>query len=304
MGMRTRCVAARPGRTLAALGLAGAILAGRAAAQQVAAALSRDLVAGQLEDSYFLVSSGLSAPLEPLVFEARLAPHFFTSICPRNCALAFTPVVVLRMFAETSLPVRTPSYIPRATLFLWPRSLRAPGGTLQYLSFAAAHSSNGQAGPLVDSLGRINTLDGSFSTNYVELRWHAEQEDTSGVTGMSVGVQWHPRPWQDAPLRGRYGDARLDGRLVWLPSVPIAGPVRLELGAGFLAGGVAPALDGFGRRILSGSLAWRPRGAGDLGLLLHYYEGQDYYNVRFERRLRALRVGVVGSLRAWAPRGP
>ncbi len=258
---------------------------------------TEDVIQSRLEDSYILATHWLSSGLPPLIFEARPAPHFLTSLCPRNCAIVADPTVVLRMFDAPSLPVRTPSYMPRLTVHVWPRELASRRGVLTYFSFSVAHYSNGQSGPLIDTLtGGFNTSDGSFSTNFVEVALHQGQLDSVDLVGFTLSLRVHPRGWMDAPLRDTYGWVRPSVALEAIRQLPAIGRSRLRAELGYLVGRVAPALDGGLDRVRLGFTASsQPRRAGQLGLILHYYEGQDYYNVWFGRRIRALRIGIVGS---------
>ena len=68
-------------------------------------------------NSYFTIGGGLGN-IEPLIFEANLIPNFII----RNNKEAklmgvVTPQIILRMYNEESLPVRTPSYMPHITVY-------------------------------------------------------------------------------------------------------------------------------------------------------------------------------------------
>jgi hypothetical protein len=119
-----------------------------------------------------------------------------------SAAFGLTPMYRVRIWKERSAPVRTPSFMPKGTFqlnYLGPRKLgeqwgggpkksEKDGGTVGMATFMATigHHSNGQDGCLyADSEGnayppgelcpddpgeiRINRLNGSFSTNYVQL---------------------------------------------------------------------------------------------------------------------------------------
>lgn len=148
-----------------------------------------------------------------LVFEAQIAPdirivdNFGRSLDrvldpgrPRVFAYSVfgTFLTRLRMFDEASNPVRTPSYMPKATIQLaWLKNLsKLDAGDEQFLrgpvemwlidAIPFGHHSNGQNGclfvqqtridgecepqdPVVVGPQDINTENGSFSTNYIRL---------------------------------------------------------------------------------------------------------------------------------------
>jgi hypothetical protein len=150
-------------------------------------------------------------PRSDLVFEGQLAPRIIILDSIADAAgrvltggahwgwqLSTTPMVKLRMFDETSSPVRTPSYMPKGNVqFVRMRNLsRADkddetelykGPVEMWLIDAVpfGHHSNGQNGCLFTQQSRdaegecvnvagtspltVNKTDGSFSTNYIEL---------------------------------------------------------------------------------------------------------------------------------------
>ena len=151
------------------------------------------------------------APRSDLVFEGQIAPRIiiFDSIADAagrvlgggshwGWQLSATPMVKLRMFDETSSPVRTPSYMPKGTVqFARMRNLsradendetelyKGPVEMWLIDAIPFGHHSNGQNGCLYNEQSRnaegecvnvsgaspltVNKTDGSFSTNYIEL---------------------------------------------------------------------------------------------------------------------------------------
>ncbi len=149
-------------------------------------------------------------PASDLVFEGQIAPRIIIIDSIADAAgrvlsggahwgwqVSTTPMVRLRMFDETSSPVRTPSYMPKGTVQLARmRNLsradqsdeaeRYKGPIEIWLvdTIPFGHHSNGQNGCLFTEQSRndegtcvapagvtpvtVNKLDGSFSTNYIE----------------------------------------------------------------------------------------------------------------------------------------
>jgi hypothetical protein len=149
-------------------------------------------------------------PRSDLVFEGQIAPRVIIIDSIADAAgrvlgggtnwgyqLSTTPMVKLRMFDETSSPVRTPSYMPKGTLqIVRMRNLSKAGKddeTERYKgpveiwlidTIPFGHHSNGQNGCLFNEQSRnadgdcvnvtgtqpmtVNKNDGSFSTNYIE----------------------------------------------------------------------------------------------------------------------------------------
>lgn len=150
------------------------------------------------------------APRSDLVFEGQIAPRIIIIDSIADAAglvlgggahwgwqVSTTPMVKLRMFDETSAPVRTPSYMPKGTIqVVRMRNLspaptddeaaryRGPVEMWLFDIIPFGHHSNGQNGCLFVEQSRnaegeciaptgtqavtVNKNDGSFSTNYVE----------------------------------------------------------------------------------------------------------------------------------------
>ncbi|PKP10427.1 MAG: hypothetical protein CVU09_07190 [Bacteroidetes bacterium HGW-Bacteroidetes-4] len=72
------------------------------------------------------------------------------------------------MYNQDSYPVRTPSFMPRATFFY--QFLDKESGKRDLFTYSSImHHSNGQKGSFYNSDSTsINTLSGSFSSNWVE----------------------------------------------------------------------------------------------------------------------------------------
>jgi len=229
--------------------------------------------------------------------------------------------VVLRMHAERSAPVRTPSLMPGVVLGWLPYVSVLPGQMRRVETIVQLrHHSNGQAGSFWNAdrdevpvgadcdsravrgptpLCKVEHGSGSFSTNYLELQVRAKRsqlasEDSPGTSSStvgSIGVEWHPGFNQTSQLERRYGLWRLNG-LLECDRATRFGLVRLRYSHIYILD-----RDPFGppgRNVLAPEVQWFPRASSDgLGLFIGAYSGQDYYNVRFDQRLRQVQVGLT-----------
>lgn len=181
-------------------------------------------------------------PHSDIIFEAQIAPRIIildsigkatqralngTREPAWGYQVSATPMVRLRMFDETSNPVRTPSYMPKGTFQLvrFRNSSRASdvdsdqfnrGPISAWLldSTPFGHHSNGQDGclfvgqvrnpdgecidPVAASPRGVNKKDGSFSTNYVEAtlhywRMHLDSDDQRTVAAGDYATRWEWR---------------------------------------------------------------------------------------------------------------
>jgi hypothetical protein len=217
-----------------------------------------------------------------LVFEAQIAPdvritdnfgqaldRVLSKGKPRVFAYSFfgTFLVRLRMFDEVSDPVRTPSYMPKATLQLaWLKNLSTADPEKDQAAFVKGpvemwlvnaipfgHHSNGQNGCLFVGQVRtdeecaplppadagpddVNVENGSFSTNYIRVgleyrRLYADGDDPKddrAITRREWGVGGSIELNPSGYVGGALGDELR----------PLYGPTRFQVTADVIGGNV------------------------------------------------------------------
>jgi hypothetical protein len=290
-----------------------AVLAQRPAAGTDSAASAGALLVSHFEKSYITLPY-LTLGQDGLLFEASVAPPFFLRF-PRNITLVLTPKVVLRMLTSNSLPVRTPSYMPRLTLYYHrpPTREELAGGRMHFYFLTLSHYSNGQDGPFTNPDGSLNHKDGSFSTNYVELGAHfgIRYPRFRRVGSFELSAEYHiPGLYEESEHRD-YSDFRLHASqgVSWSiggDQEDVHDEWGLSLTETYLVDDAGPAFDGFQRFTFWATLTWAPRHSGDLALFLNFYTGQDYYNIHFDETRTLLRLGLAASRgrASSAARGP
>jgi len=119
------------------------------------------------QESYITFGQGIGN-MEPLVFEAFVAPYFLLRTSrDAKWGATISPAILMRMYAEESYPVRTPSYMPEISFY---RLISKTGDeNIKYLFLNLTHHSNGQDGDFFNEDVSFNTMSGNFSTNYAEL---------------------------------------------------------------------------------------------------------------------------------------
>jgi hypothetical protein len=261
---------------------------------QVREAWLGEIVRANLERSYIVYPIGFTG-LDSLVFEASIVPNF--SVLPHSwhVALFLTPKIILRMFAEASAPVKTPSYMPRLTTFFWFSDL----GTkpTAYFSATIAHHSNGQSGPFFNADGSHNHENGSFDTNYIELAAYPVFWKRPFFGWSSIAVEWHPRFVEDADLRSSYGNTRINLATTIYSSVE-GFASNLSAGLTAIIGEMQKPTNAstfFARFPITVKYEIRPP-AIEFGLYAAYYQGQDYYNIWYDRFISVLQIGFSGNL--------
>lgn len=263
------------------------------------------------ESSYISVLGG-AGNIEPLIFEADIIPYYMLSI-NRNAkwGIELSPRIILRMYNKDSYPVRTPSYMPRATFFY--QVAGANDAKKDWISyFSWYHHSNGQDGAFynTDSVS-INCLNGSFSTNFLELGLFFSEPDKKrsfimNYHKLSVSYAYS----LDDEIKSRYGRLRFlfDNQ----SSFDLSGMLRIfnqncsnqmhkpyliqGLRIGWLAGQMnhTNTFD-WNRLNVRYTLSYKPSFLNDINFFVQYYYGQDYYNIYFYRNLHVFRFGIAAK---------
>jgi hypothetical protein len=255
-----------------------------------------DVVRANLEPSYLAYPIGISG-LDALIFESNVVAHFVVNRPSWPFAVVLTPKIVLRMFREASEPVKSPSYMPRVTLFFWFQQEMRDQLAL-YGSIMLSHHSNGQSGDFFDANHMVNHATGSFSTNYFEFSLYGTGFKGRWFGWSALSLEWHPGFIEDPELRGRYGLWRVHLSSTVLANLPLKGQLGLRLSAildGFSKNSSRPLLQALERFPLSVRYTITLPGI-DLGLYAGYYIGHDYYNIYFDRVVHAFQVGISGGV--------
>lgn len=243
-----------------------------------------------------------------------------------GCTITFTPHFVIRQLSGGSAPVQTPTFNPGLEYTRFDLRLEdsaravarhtARGGpvrtaTLSASHFRFAHYSNGQSGCLyTNQMGescstdptqpeRLNTVDGSFSTHYLETgisigRVHYDADGAERrVTAGTTALRWNFPGFADEggmspELARNYGRWSVSGGL----------STRIRSGKSWLFGWrMVTTLSVEGECAFQRPDAYQPcrvSGGGALtfpavhgaGVALRWVDGWDYYNVGFGDRMR------------------
>lgn len=265
-------------------------------------------------DPSYISAFGGIGNIEPLVFEADIVPYFMVSL-NRNSrwGVELSPRFILRMFNEKSLPVRTPSFIPRATFFY----RISPSNIVRqdiFTYFSWCHHSNGQDGNFFNSDSTaINTSSGNFSTNLIEGGLFLSHPDRrlpkAALNYIKFSMIYHY--FQSPELRNIYG--RLRFNTDFQSSVNISKVLETfghqinsssrrnaflsqSIRIGWIAGSLnnAQAID-TKRIIFRYTISFKPSFFNDVTIFAQYYYGQDYYNIYFSRTLKVLRFGLAAK---------
>ena len=96
------------------------------------------------------------------------------------------------------------------------------------------------------------------------------------------------------PIYGRYR-AHLDTHVQFAPQS--FGPVHgVQLGLGYIGGSLLPERRNLGGRTTVSLRVFSDFGrVGDFQPFASYYAGQDYYNIRFDRNISVIQLGLLAG---------
>jgi hypothetical protein len=260
---------------------------------------------GHQGNSYVTLLGGIGQ-IEYLWFEANLIPNFYIRISKDAKLMGvLTPQIILRMYQERSYPVRTPSYMPQATVY-WSVYNRNNYESMNLFG-RYAHHSNGQQGDFFLEDGSINVLSGDFSTNYIEagIVKTSKIERFNAVNMIRSSVQIHPPSMSASELDGIYSFYRWnnfiyifkldksDNELNKSKKANIS--LKAELNWFFGDFNNYSFLD-IERLTFSTTFTYHPSFFEDIVLFAQYYYGKDYYNMYFSNTLNVFRVGLMTEL--------
>lgn len=278
------------------------------------AVVPRDVINENRDWSYIMLGAGIHAndyvAADALNFEAELNHHFnwFDYYYGANRVITVdVPVRIhLRQTRGDSSPVRTPSYNPGIRLTFWKNDSVLTGRFFSYPSLGFYHYSNGQEGEAVNADGSLNTINGSFSTDYFELA-HNLAGDYGPLDWMRFSLRQHltDRSWESYQS-GQYATGEMRFQMKSERFFFFTMPSHLELDLGYKYAGrdyvVKNEIDPSKsvEATLSDNLQWTVKFVFGSFLWTHlkwfvrYDHGYDNYNIHFQQPLQRLSIGITG----------
>jgi hypothetical protein len=210
-----------------------------------------------------------------------------------------TPQIIFRMFDTRSVPIRTPSYMPQFTLYY----LFNDKESVRRLSVFGrlAHHSNGQDGATFLDDGEINLKSGDFSTNYLELGFldignFSHTDNTYKFFKSSIEIHSYVKKLESIYSRYRWNSAFSIFKLQKKNQIPAMKKTTFSFRGEttWMFGKLNDWGDfSLSRLNLCLTIFYHPGFLEDFGLFAQFYNGSDYYNIYFNRRLDVLRFGIM-----------
>lgn len=240
--------------------------------------------------------------LNPLLFEGQISPDFFLNLSKkRTMGLAFFPKIIIRMYNEPSVPVKTPSYMPSILFY---HQLKVPfsrkvftyfksPNRLTFMTYRLIHHSNGQSGSYyIHGTDSINFVNGNFSVNSAEMAfsWCAIDSGAMGKFFINGRLAYERQVnfEREAFLNSTYyyNKVSLEAHIIYSERV------KAYFTYGFMWGtrkfGSRQSMDVF--------LAVKPfHRLSDFSVFLRGFIGPDYYNIYYVNSLRALTLGIIAD---------
>jgi hypothetical protein len=272
----------------------------------------------------------LGSPKKWYILSSDIIPQFVIGGRWMPFPIHFTPRFKARILrnnhkeGDSSFPVRTPSFMPGATIYFPMTYKREEDLKIRFGSLSVFHHSNGQDQPEFKTNGEINTYNGNFSTNYVEPAFYfrnrksfnAKKERFRCNDGSSgyldvygrIGGEFHFLT--AANLRNSYGKTRVNGQLGWIWVKNYSEHInkidvgrecylketdRFVLNTTFITGNRTRGLNKFEKRInLDANYYVRiPTSPNAAGFLCLGYYGSDPYNIYYENNYFYFRMGLA-----------
>jgi hypothetical protein len=242
--------------------------------------------------------------LEPLWFEGNIIPNFLIRQSKNSRVMGvLTPQIIIRMYQEESMPVRTPSYIPQITFYYRIDDLKSNSQHTLFGRFA--HHSNGQAGNFYLPNGEINLETGNFSTNFFEigLIYNRSIPKLNAEQFLISSLEVHPLSWSIDELEGLYSPLRWHGTFS-IYKMPFGrknsknkrAKISFRTEAIWMFGDINQWKDFSLKRLnFDFIFYYHPRFLEDIGFFVQYYNGMDYYNIYFNEKRKVLRFGIMTS---------
>jgi hypothetical protein len=244
--------------------------------------------------------------IEPLMFEANVSPSF--KIRERKDSRlmgVLTGQIIIRMYDETSYPVRTPSYIPQMTFYFLTGNKQASKKLTLFGRFA--HHSNGQDGAFYNEEdGAINLTTGNFATNFIEfgLIKSSFSNRLNAFKIFKSSVEMHPKGWMLDEMQGKYSGLSWHNTFIAY-KLPVDDDSSKSRKANFSLKAETTLMldninnqDTFDIKRLNARLTfyYHPKFLEDIGLFVQFYHGMDYYNIYFNHQIDTIRFGLMTEI--------
>jgi hypothetical protein len=224
----------------------------------------------------------------------------------------YVPIrLAVRQYTTDSSPVRTPSYNPGIRLVYANKNWINSADDFHFVTAGFHHYSNGQIGPHVDPVtNQINTLDGSFSSDYLEFAWyHVTRNDLIQLFKINyrdylTSLTWEPDQTDyyetgllevagKLNLKSAFTGGMLDVMVDSMQKTELFVTVGYKFGRDFITPGVeADTADNLQYKV---EYIAKPKSWEDMAFYIRWDKGFDYYNINYRNRMNRIQVGLISK---------
>jgi hypothetical protein len=253
-----------------------------------------------------LGTSYITAPwdqgnIEDLKFEINSNPSFVIFDEHKTHLMAtISPQIIIRMFNERSLPVRTPSYMPHLTFYYNKGNFQKKKMNAAFIRYC--HHSNGQQDSTIFYDGEINVKSGDFTTNFLEFGWvHTfNSAKINKLIFLESSFEYHLKNLTQKQILGSYSLYRWNNHIIITTSPEFfnnKGKLMLDARINWLFGNMNDWSILESKRLnLDISLFYIPPYLNEVGFFIKYYQGMDYYNIYYDHHLSMFRFGIMAHV--------
>lgn len=259
--------------------------------------------------SYFFFGSGVGN-MYPIVFESQLATTLEFSFTKKSpLVFVCSPAIMVRMLNQKSVPVRTPSYQPEASIYY---RFYDKERKYNYSAFVRyCHHSNGQENNFINPDDSYNLKDANFSNNAFDfgLLVSHQTEMFLGILSGSVSHIFQQEP----EIQGLYGTDFVKGHFALFLfnksgvfdrllgdelKITRKSVVAVDIKSEYCLSGInnVDYTDFKKRFTLQIDLSYRPKFWSMTSFFVRGYAGRDYYNIQFVKNRNMLLFGVKADL--------
>ncbi|WP_317899998.1 hypothetical protein [Aurantibacillus circumpalustris] len=249
----------------------------------------------------YKTSTGVK-PLKPLIFEGQISPDFLISLSKKTTSgLAFFPKIVIRMYNETSVPVKTPSYMPSILFY---HRIKSPFNRkifnffktedqLAFLTYRVSHHSNGQnGGYYIPNTDSINFVNGNFSTNALEIAFSWSSIDSGSIGKAFVNGRIAYERQLDFEREISLKDNYYYNKITLESHIIYSQKIKSYITYAYMWG----TRKFSSRHALDLYLSIKPfQKITDFSVFIRGYFGPDYYNLYYTYQLRNFTVGIIAD---------
>lgn len=268
----------------------------------------------------------LGNPKKSYILSADIQPQFVIGGEWMPIPVHLTPRFKARIFHnnpetnDSSLPVRTPSFMPGLTAHIPLQNYSDEPEKIKYGSIAVFHHSNGQDGNEFNQDNTINLYNGNFSTNYIEpalhyrIRKYADLGQTTCDDPSPNYMEYYFKLGMEKhfvtaeKLKPTYGDYRFNLTANWISIKNYCDLInkkqisssyyrekhRIVFNSTIIAGNREGELNSFKKRInVNLSYNWRIPSSPNTALFLGTgYYGSDPYNIYYQQSYFFIHAGL------------